>query len=96
MKIQPYFDRVLVKRQASDEKSSGGILIPGEAQEKSLFCQVVAVGHGYLDPATGNLVPLKTQVGDVILIGKWSGEETKVDGEDMLIVRESDIVGKVL
>lgn len=95
MQLQPYFDRVLLKRKASEQKSKGGIVLTGDTQEKSNICTVVAVGEGYLNHDTGEVTPLKTKEGDTVLIGKWTGDEIKVGDEDMLMVREAEIFAKI-
>ena len=92
MKFRPLHDRVLVKRVDSDSKSAGGIIIPDTAQEKPMEGKVVAVGSGARDE-TGKLVPLDVKKNDKILFGKWSGTEVKLDGEDLIIMKESDILG---
>ena len=92
MKFRPLHDRVVVKRIDAEEKTAGGIIIPDTAQEKPQQGEVVAVGPG----ARGDdneLVPLDVKPGDRILFGKWSGTEVKIDGEDLLIMKESDIMG---
>lgn len=92
MKFRPLHDRVLVKRLDSDTKSAGGIIIPDTAQEKPMEGKVVAVGSGTRGD-DGKLVKLDVKKGDRILFGKWSGTEVKVDGDDLLIMKESDIMG---
>ena len=92
MKFRPLHDRVLIRRVESEEKTKGGIIIPDTAKEKPMEGEVVAVGAGARDEA-GKLVPLDVKAGDRILFGKWSGTEVKVDGEDLLIMKESDILG---
>jgi|SRR3954468_11455891 chaperonin GroES len=94
MKFRPLHDRVVVRRVKSDEKSAGGIIIPDTAQEKPQEGEVIAAGPGARDEA-GKLVPLDVKVGDRILFGKWSGTEVKLDGEELLIMKESDIMGVV-
>ena len=94
MAFRPLHDRVLVRRIDEDEKTSGGIIIPDSAKEKPSQGEVVAVGSG----ARGDdneIVPLDVKAGDRILFGKWSGSEVKVDGEELLIMKESDILGIV-
>ncbi len=91
-KFRPLHDRVVVKRIDAESKTAGGIIIPDTAQEKPQTGQVVAVGPGGRDEA-GKLVPLDLKVGDKVLFGKWSGTEVKIDGEDLLIMKESDIMG---
>ena len=92
MKFRPLHDRVVVKRIDAEEKTAGGIIIPDTAKEKPSQGEVVAVGPGGRDE-TGKLVPLDLQVGDRVLFGKWSGTEVKLDGEELLIMKESDIMG---
>ncbi len=94
MKIRPLHDRVLVKRVESEEKTAGGIIIPDSAKEKPMQGKVLAVGSGARNEA-GQIQPLDVKVGDVILFGKWSGTEVKVDGDELLIMKESDIMGVV-
>jgi chaperonin GroES len=91
-KFRPLHDRVVVRRVESEEKTAGGIIIPDTAKEKPQEGEVVAVGSGARDEA-GKLVPLDVKKGDRVLFGKWSGTEVKVDGEDLLIMKESDILG---
>lgn len=92
MKFRPLHDRVLVKRLASEEKTIGGIIIPETAQEKPMEGEIISVGSGVRDE-TGKLVPLDVKSGDRILFGKWSGTEVKMDGNEYLIMKESDILG---
>jgi chaperonin GroES len=92
MKFRPLHDRVVVRRIEAEEKSAGGIIIPDTAKEKPQQGEIVAVGPGARDEQ-GQLVPLDVKVGDVVLFGKWSGSEVKIDGEELLIMKESDIVG---
>src|ERR1051326_1658087 len=92
MKFRPLHDRVLVRRVEADEKTAGGIIIPDTAKEKPQEGEVIAVGAGARDD-TGKLVPLDVKAGDRILFGKWSGTEVKIDGEDLIIMKESDILG---
>ena len=94
MNFRPLHDRVVVKRVEGEEKTKGGIIIPDTAKEKPQEGQVVAVGPGARDEA-GKLVPLDVKSGDRILFGKWSGTEVKIDGEDLLIMKVSDIMGVV-
>jgi chaperonin GroES len=94
MKFRPLHDRVVVRRVDAEEKTAGGIIIPDTAQEKPQQGEVLAVGPGKRDE-TGKLVPLDVKAGDQILFGKWSGTEVKVDGEDLLIMKEDDIMGVV-
>ena len=92
MKFRPLHDRVVVERIDADAKSAGGILIPDSAQEKPSQGEIVAVGPGGRDEA-GKLIPIDLKKGDRVLFGKWSGTEVKIDGEDLLIMKESDIMG---
>ena len=94
MKFRPLHDRVVVKRIDAEEKTKGGIIIPDTAKEKPQEGEIVAVGPGARDEQ-GKLVPLDVKVGDRVLFGKWSGTEVKIDGEDLLIIKESDIMGVV-
>ena len=92
MKIRPLHDRVIVKREEEERKSPGGIVIPDTAAEKPMQGQIIAVGPG----ARGDdneLIPLDVKKGDLVLFGKWSGTEVKIDGQDLLIMKESDILG---
>jgi len=90
--FRPLHDRVLVRRVTQDEKSLGGIIIPDTAQEKPQEGEVIAVGGGRIDD-NGSVHALDVATGDMILFGKWSGTEVKIDGEDLLIMKESDILG---
>jgi chaperonin GroES len=92
MTFRPLQDRILVRRTEAEEKSAGGIIIPDTAKEKPMEGEVVAAGPGARDEA-GKLVPLDVKVGDRILFGKWSGTEIKLDGEDLLILKEADVLG---
>jgi chaperonin GroES len=92
MKFRPLHDRVVVRRLTAEEKTAGGIIIPGTAQEKPMEGEIVAVGPGARDEL-GGLVPLTVQPGDHVLFGKWSGTEVKLGGEELLIMKESDIMG---
>jgi len=92
MHFRPLHDRVVVRRIDAEEKTSGGIIIPDTAKEKPQEGEVVAVGPGARDD-NGALVELSVKAGDRILFGKWSGTEVKIDGEDLLIMKESDILG---
>ena len=92
MKFRPLHDRVVVKRIEAEEKTAGGIIIPDTAKEKSQAGQVVAVGPGGRDES-GKPIPRDSKVGDKVLFGKWSGTEVKIDGVDLLIMKESDIMG---
>jgi chaperonin GroES len=91
MKIRPLHDRVLVKRVEEEEKTKGGIIIPDTAKEKPTRAEVVAVGNGARDES-GKLVPLDVKVGDIVLFAKWGGTEVKVEGQELLILKESDIL----
>ena len=92
MKFRPLHDRVVIRRAEGEIKSKGGIIIPDNAKEKPQEGEVVAVGPGARDE-NGALVPLDVKAGDTILFGKWSGTEVKIDGEELLIMKESDIMG---
>ncbi len=92
MKFRPLHDRVVVRRVEEDTKTAGGIIIPDTAKEKPMQGVVVSVGPGARDEA-GKLVPLEVKAGDQVLFGKWSGTEVKINGEDLLIMKESDIFG---
>jgi chaperonin GroES len=94
MKFRPLHDRVLVRRIEAAEKSAGGIIIPETAKEKPQEGEVVAIGTG-ARAENGTITPLDVKAGDKILFGKWSGTEIKVDGEDLLIMKESDVLGIV-
>ncbi|MAK77031.1 MAG: co-chaperone GroES [Pseudomonadota bacterium] len=94
MKFRPLHDRVVVRRLDSDEKTAGGIIIPDSAKEKPMEGKVVAVGPGARNEK-GDLIALDVKAGDTVLFGKWSGTEVKIDGEDLLIMKESDIMGIV-
>jgi chaperonin GroES len=92
MKFRPLHDRVVVRRIDAEEKTAGGIIIPDTAKEKPMEGEIIAVGAGARDEA-GKLVPLDVKSGDRVLFGKWSGTEVKLDGQDLLIMKESDIMG---
>jgi chaperonin GroES len=92
MTFKPLHDRVVVRRVENDEKTSGGLIIPDSAQEKPAEGEVVSIGNGAIDEK-GNRMPMDVKAGDRILFGKWSGTEVKINGEDMLIMKESDILG---
>ena len=94
MRFRPLHDRVVVRRLDSDEKTAGGIIIPDSAKEKPMEGKVVAVGPGARNEK-GDLIALDVKAGDTVLFGKWSGTEVKIDGEDLLIMKESDIMGIV-
>jgi len=92
MKFRPLHDRVVVRRIEAEEKSAGGIIIPDTAKEKPSQGEVIAVGPGGRDDS-GKLIPIDVKEGDRVLFGKWSGTEVKIDGEELLIMKESDIMG---
>ena len=92
LKFRPLHDRVVVKRIDAEAKSAGGIIIPDTAQEKPSQGEIIAVGPGGRDEA-GKLIPIDLKAGNKVLFGKWSGTEVKIDGEDLLIMKESDIMG---
>ena len=92
MKFRPLHDRVVVRRIEAEEKSAGGIIIPDTAKEKPQQGEVIAIGPGGRDEA-GKLIPIDLAVGDRVLFGKWSGTEVKIDGDEYLIMKESDIMG---
>mgnify|MGYP006311605761 FL=1 len=92
MKFRPLHDRVVVKRLEQDDKTTGGIIIPDTAKEKPMQGEVLAVGPGAKDEQ-GTVQPLDVKVGDTVLFGKWSGTEVTIDGQDVLIMKESDIMG---
>ena len=92
MKFRPLHDRVVIRRAEGDTKSKGGIIIPDNAKEKPQEGEVIAVGPGSRDES-GKLIPLDVKAGDLILFGKWSGTEVKIDGEELLIMKETDIMG---
>jgi chaperonin GroES len=94
MKFRPLHDRVLVRRVEEDQKTTGGIIIPDTAKEKPSQGEVIAVGQG-LRTEKGELIALDVKPGDRVLFGKWSGTEVKIDGEEVLIMKESDILGVV-
>ena len=94
MAFRPLHDRVVVRRVDSEEKTAGGIIIPDTAKEKPQEGEIVAVGNGARDDS-GNVVALDVKAGDRVLFGKWSGTEVKIDGEDLLIMKESDIMGVI-
>jgi chaperonin GroES len=93
-KFRPLHDRVVVRRVESESKTAGGIIIPDTAKEKPQEGEIIAVGSGARDEA-GKLVPLDVKAGDRILFGKWSGTEVKLDGKDLLIMKETDIMGVI-
>ncbi|MET3589566.1 chaperonin GroES [Bartonella silvatica] len=92
IQFRPLHDRVVVRRVESENKTAGGIIIPDTAKEKPQEGEVIAIGNGALDD-NGKRVPLEVKAGDRILFGKWSGTEVKINGEDLLIMKESDIMG---
>jgi len=92
MHFRPLHDRIVVRRIEAEEKTSGGIIIPDTAKEKPMEGEVVAVGPGARDES-GKLVPIDLKAGDCILFGKWSGTEVKIGGEELLIMKESDVMG---
>jgi chaperonin GroES len=94
MKIKPLSDRILVQRIEEAEAKKGGIIIPDTAKEKPSQGEITAVGPGGRDEA-GKLIPIDLKVGDIVLFGKWSGTEVKLDGEDLLIMKESDVMGVI-
>jgi len=94
MKFRPLHDRVLIKPLDDDEKTSGGIIIPDTAKEKPQQGKVLAIGPGARDEQ-GNIVPMDVKVGDTVLFGKWSGNEVTIDGDELSIMKESDIMGIV-
>jgi chaperonin GroES len=94
MKFRPLHDRVVIRRIEGDEKTKGGIIIPDTAKEKPQEGEVVGVGPGARDES-GKLIPLDVKAGDRVLFGKWSGTEVKIDGDDLLIMKESDVMGVI-
>jgi chaperonin GroES len=92
MKFRPLHDRVVVRRIEAEEKSAGGIIIPDTAKEKPSQGEIIAVGPGGRDES-GKLIPIDVREGDRVLFGKWSGTEVKIDGQELLIMKESDIMG---
>jgi chaperonin GroES len=94
MKFRPLHDRVVLRRIEEDSKTKGGIIIPDTAQEKPMQGEVIAVGPGGRDES-GKLIPIDLKSGDRVLFGKWSGTEVKLDGEELLITKESDILGVI-
>ncbi len=94
MKFRPLHDRILVRRVGEESKTAGGIIIPETAKEKPIQGEIIAAGPGARDDA-GKLIPLDVKVGDRVLFGKWSGTEVKIDGEDLLIMKESDVLGVI-
>ena len=94
MSFRPLHDRVLVRRVEAEEKTAGGIIIPDSAKEKPAEGEIVSIGSG-TRAENGTITPLDVKAGDRVLFGKWSGTEVKVDGEDLLIMKESDILGVI-
>ena len=94
MKFRPLHDRVVVQRTESEQKAAGGIIIPDTAKEKPMEGKVITAGSGARDE-TGKVQPLDVKAGDLVLFGKWSGTEVKIDGQEYLIMKESDIMGVV-
>jgi chaperonin GroES len=94
MKFRPLHDRVVLRRIEEDSKTKGGIIIPDTAQEKPMQGEVIAVGPGGRDES-GKLIPIDLKPGDTVLFGKWSGTEVKIEGEELLIMKESDILGVI-
>ena len=94
MNLRPLHDRVIVKRLEQEEKTMGGVILPDAAQEKPMQGEILAAGPGARN-ASGSIVPLDAQVGNIVLFGKWSGTEVKIDGVDLLIMKESDIMAIV-
>src|SRR5262245_53997029 len=94
MKFRPLHDRVVIRRVEQEEKSAGGIIIPDTAKEKPMEGEVIAVGPGGRDE-NGKLIPIDVKPGDRVLFGKWSGTEVKIEGEELLIMKESDIMGVI-
>src|SRR5580658_7084174 len=94
MKFRPLHDRVVIRRIEGDDKTKGGIIIPDTVKEKPQEGEVIAVGPGARDES-GKLIPLDLKVGDRVLFGKWSGTEVKIDGEELLIMKESDVMGVI-
>ena len=92
MNFKPLHDRIAVQAMASEEKTTGGIIIPDNAQEKSMQGKVIAVGTGARD-TNGNIIPLEIKIGDIVMYGKWGGTEIKIDGRDLVIMKESDVIG---
>jgi len=95
MKFRPLGDRVVVRRVKEDQKTPGGIIIPDTVQEKPQEGEIIAVGPGAINEHTGVRTPTEVKAGDFVLFGKWSGTEVKIDGEELLIMKESDVMGIV-
>lgn len=94
MKFRPLHDRVLVKRVEAEDKTSGGIILPDTVQEKPQHGEILAVGAGYRGD-DGKVTPLDVKAGDTVMFGKWSGTEVTIDGQELLIMKESDIMGLI-
>jgi chaperonin GroES len=94
MKFRPLHDRVVIRRIEGEDKTKGGIIIPDTVKEKPQEGEVIAVGPGGRDES-GKLIPLELRAGDLVLFGKWSGAEVKIDGEDLLIMKETDVMGVI-
>src|SRR5580692_4625896 len=94
MKFRPLHDRIVIRRIEGEDKTKGGIIIPDTAKEKPQEGEVIAVGPGARDES-GKLIPIDLKAGDLVLFGKWSGSEVKIDGKDLLIMKESDIMGVI-
>jgi chaperonin GroES len=94
MKFRPLHDRIVIRRLEGEDKTKGGIIIPDTVKEKPQEGEVVAIGPGIRDE-TGKLIPLDLKAGDIVLFGKWSGSEIKIDGQDLLIMKESDVMGVI-
>ncbi len=92
--VRPLHDRVIARRLEGEEKTAGGIIIPDTAKEKPIQAEVIAVGPGARDES-GRVVPMEVRVGDIVLFTKWGGTEIKIDGEDLLVLKETDIIGIV-
>ena len=90
--FKPLHDRVLVRRASNDEKTAGGIILPENAQEKPMEGEVIAIGNGHIND-NGDVRPLDVKKGDKIIFSKWAGTEVKIDGEDLMVMKESDIIG---
>jgi chaperonin GroES len=95
MRFKPLHDRVLVRRLEEEEKTKGGIIIPDTAKEKPMQGEIIAVGPGAVDEKSGKRVALDVRVGDRVLFGKWSGTEVKIDGQELVIMKESDLMGVI-
>lgn len=92
MNFKPLHDRIAVQSLATEEKTTGGIIIPDNSKEKPMQGKVVAVGSGLRDQS-GNIVPLEIKIGDIVIYGKWGGTEVKIDGQELMIMKESDVMG---